>query len=80
MIEEGYKRYACDRRDEDHADGKKPIEFMRDEDKRAGDWHVVAWVDVNGVQRKSTLCEECWKKWESISYDQRKETQKFMDD
>lgn len=67
MIEQGYARYACDRAEKAHSDGRKPIAFMLPTDKEASEWlDDVEYIDVNGVTMRMTLCPECARKYESI--------------
>lgn len=79
-VENGYSRYACDRSERSHPNGIKPIEYMTQDDKRVREWIVDAsYTDVNGVERKITLCPECAPTYMKIRQDQAKEMQLFMD-
>lgn len=80
MIEEGYARYACDRSENVHKDGKKPAEYMSEHDKRRDDWLPVEWKDINGVTRKALLCPECAKEWRDMEQTEAKTHTKFIDD
>lgn len=80
MIEEGYARYACDRSEKSHKDGKKPVEYLSEHDKRRDDWLPVEWKDIHGVTRKALLCPECAEKWRSIEKQEAQYHTKFIDE
>lgn len=65
-IEEGYARYACDRPEKAHSDGKKPIVFLNPYDKRKDDWYSFEHTDENGVTTKYTICPDCYEKYQSV--------------
>lgn len=77
MKEPGYIRFACDRAEKAHGDGKKPVEFMTPEDKEAKEWQEVQYVDSNGVTRKLLLCPECAEKYRSIAKSHAEELMAF---
>lgn len=79
-IEAGYSRYACDRSEKAHADGKKPIEYMKPDDKRAKDWTTVKRPDAQGVPTERTFCPECSKKYASIETTWMRDFKEFIDE
>lgn len=76
-IESGYSRYACDRAERAHKDGKLHAEFLRPEDKRVADWHQIQWFDENGILRTMEVCQECWEKVESIQITHARDMAEF---
>lgn len=72
-FEGGYTRYACGREAKAHADGVKPIAFMRPEDKRVKGWKVVTYTDGNGVKVSIGLCPSCAKEYDEIARVQGRE-------
>lgn len=79
-IEEGYIRYACDRSEKVHENGEKPIEFLTPDDKRSNEWHQIVHRDKNGVETKYTLCEACFKKYQSVEQTWQNDFAEFIDE
>lgn len=78
--EEGYTRFCCDRAEKVHKGGKKPEAYLLPTDKARGNWHEVTWVDLEGIEMHSVLCESCYLVWEDMQKSQRYDNQKFMYD
>lgn len=77
-IEDGYSRFACDRSEQCHPDGKKPIEYLGEHDKRRNQWLTAEYTDVNDVKRQVTLCPLCAPTFEKIKNDYAEELNLFM--
>lgn len=80
MIEPGYSRYACDRAESAHEGGEKPIEYMTEEDKRAGEWAQVEYVDEHGAPMRLTLCPECAARYREIEAAHASEVSRFANE
>lgn len=77
-VEKGYSRYACDRAERAHRDGRKPIEYLQPADKRAKEWTEGSYTDTSGVEINLTLCPECSAKFRSILATHDRDMTEFM--
>ena len=68
MKEAGYSRYACDRAEREHEDGRRPIEFHQPSDKATDGWLQIEYRDTGGVTMSMALCPECTAYYRSIMY------------
>lgn len=79
-IEEGYTRFACDRAEKAHKNGKKPEAYLSEYDKECDDWHTVEWVDAHNIKMHYTLCPECWPKYQATLKKFQKDVQDIMNE
>lgn len=78
--EEGYTRFACDRAESNHKDGKLPISFLGPNDKERDEWMAgEKYTDPNGVVMTVTLCPDCAEVWREMHQAFARQLFEFME-